>query len=413
MLGDPSTFTDVPQARACPAGGGGRPAQVVFLRHCDETYTCPPTKSYNGCPGCEFSKSTPCASNKCSTHGVQRAYGYANWLKCFAKGTSAPIAAIVGQIFVSGKTNQRPMTTASMVYDGLIKSGTDPNTLCWQQYNRVDDNLPDATIIAGYRETLVAGIMNPAFNGKTVVVVWDHHGIDFILAALQGLSLTNYYWPACCYDQAAVFSGGHVDTYRLNAFTGNDPCSGAICQSATSSYNNCSGAPSGPSPPPPPPSKYTPDRGDMFQTGKCLPCAPNTSPYLSLVRGGSSYTYDCYASLGEAQAAGSNARRQDPPPPCGSPAPPAPSNYTADRGDMFSTGKCVPCDPAATKAYLLTVPRGRAPTYHCYGNPSEASAAGSNARRQDPPSCGAAINASAWGNRIPPNNSGASGSRRL
>lgn len=241
--GSPVTFTRVPDAHACPAGGaGGGPAYVVLFRHCDEGFTksCPPSPAFTGCRGCEYLKRDDCATNDCGPAGVTRAYGYGKWLACFAAKTGAPVAAIVSQDPTRPSTNARPMTTASLVYDSLLRvEGAAPASLCWLQFDRTAASSPTPGA-----NPMVQALGRGAFAGKTVAIVWDHGNIQYVLRAL-GVNIGNWWWNGCCYDQAVVVTTRthSMATYRLGTFgAAPDPCSGgAVCQAAAGPFAGCGG----------------------------------------------------------------------------------------------------------------------------------------------------------------------------
>jgi len=300
---DPSSVWDVPGSRACAtaAPGTGWPAQIVIFRHCDEGFaaSCPPKASYAGCRGCEFLDDQSCATNSCGPQGAARAYGYGRWLACFAAQT-APVAAVFAQTFQSGVSNRRPMTTASMLYDSLLKQGVSAASLCWEQFPR-----PPKSAQA-YAATMGAAFRRPGYAGKTVAVVWDHGGVQFILGAL-GINIGGWWWDGCCYDQAVVVrispSGQKTLTnYKLATFPGADPCASA-CQAAVASPYGCSGRAPGPG---------TGAGQDMYRTGRCVPCATGLQPYLIRLKGASSASYNCFASPAAAAAAGQILGQQSP-----------------------------------------------------------------------------------------------------
>jgi hypothetical protein len=241
---DPSVFSQVAgnrscssQARARLGGGGSNPAYVVLFRHCDEGYTCPVAPSYKGCRGCEYLKQDSCATNNCNGVGIPRAYGYGKWLSCFAARTGVGVAAIFSQNPSGKQTNARPMTTASMLYDSLLRlAGAPPNSLCWAMFDRT----------AGSSVTnnpMVSALHAPIYANKTVAIVWDHGNIQYVLRAL-GVNLGSWWWNGCCYDQAVVVNmkTRAMATYALNTFGGNDPCAGtAVCQAASGAFPGCPG----------------------------------------------------------------------------------------------------------------------------------------------------------------------------
>lgn len=247
LSGNPVTFSQVTGNRPCQGGGGsGRPAYIVIFRHCDEDYStqakCRSSAKYSGyqgCQGCEYLKSSVCATNNCSGNGVLRAYGYGKWLSCFSAQNDVEIGAIFSQNPTGAQTNARPMTTASILYDSLLRlTGMPPNQLCWAQFDRTAASSPTAT-----KNPMVAALGSSAYNNKTVAIVWDHGNVQFVLQAL-GVNINNWWWNGCCYDQAVVVNmkTREMVTYRLNTFGSNpDPCSGTICQAASNPYPGCPG----------------------------------------------------------------------------------------------------------------------------------------------------------------------------
>ncbi|MES2339217.1 MAG: hypothetical protein V4537_14080 [Pseudomonadota bacterium] len=232
------TFAQVPGNRPCvTAQQGAGPAYVVFFRHCDEGYSCPHKPAYAGCRGCEFIKQDACATDDCGDKTNTRAYGYARWLACFAARAGAPVAAVFSQDPTRPATNARPMTTAAALYDGLLRvAGAAPASLCWMQFDRTAASAPA-------NNPMVQALGRAAFAGKTVAVVWDHGNVQYILRAL-GVSLGNWWWNGCCYDQAVVVTmrTRAMATYRLGGTAAApDPCAGAVCQAAAGPFAGCAG----------------------------------------------------------------------------------------------------------------------------------------------------------------------------
>lgn len=240
-----SVFGQVPGSRPCVVGSGGKPAYVILFRHCDEGFNtqkaeCAHSAAYTGCQGCEYISNSDCATNDCNGLGIQRAYGYGKWLACFGARTGAPVAGIFSQNPPSSANNYdsngRPMATASMLYDSLLRlTGADPSGLCWMAFDRKTASVPNSS------NKILPALASPAFNGKTVAIVWDHGNIQYILQAL-GVNITGWWWDKCCYDQAVVITMANrsMTTYQLNTFGGNDPCMRG-CQAAKSAYPGCPG----------------------------------------------------------------------------------------------------------------------------------------------------------------------------
>ena len=269
------SFTDVTNSKPCvnTAGGVGKPAFILFIRHCDRGYVKDPTQpnppvganlppgvkrttcdhqtTWTDCLGCEYMDSNGgCASNDCSEEGLNRAWALGKWIDCFSKSKSnIPVAAVVGQVFVGGISNARPMTTASIILDSLINLGHNP---CYLTGNK------------GGTAKIGPLVNTPAFDGKIVVIVWDHGELTGLINQVTGVS-NGYHnsgkidskgqpiyvpnvpaiiWDDCCFDQVTVVDktsplNTSATAYNAMSLKDNDLC-GSKCIGKTTPYPLCS-----------------------------------------------------------------------------------------------------------------------------------------------------------------------------
>lgn len=291
-LKNPMTFTDITNSKPCvnTPGGVGKPAFILFIRHCDRGYsktvsiknrsapcqgwddlkkqtvnvncnpipekpnsiyrtTCEHKTTWTDCLGCEYLEGIGgCASNDCSEEGLNRAWALGKWVDCFSKSKNIPVAAIVGQSFASGNSNKRPMTTASIILDSLINLGNNP---CYLEGNK------------NQTEKIGPLVNIPAFDGKIVVIVWDHGELTKLINQVTGVS-NGYHdsgkkdstgkaifvpnvpaiiWDDCCFDQVTVIDKTSplptsATAYNAMSLKNNDIC-GSKCTGKTP-YPSCS-----------------------------------------------------------------------------------------------------------------------------------------------------------------------------
>ena len=220
-------FTDIEGSKKCDLQGQGygAPAYVVILRHCDRRF-----KVENGCKipsgcagsGAEGTGAGSCETNDCNTTGIMRAWSVAKWLNCFAKSKSLPIAAIVGQNFVSGQSNRRPTTTASLILESMHYHGLNP---CYVMIGKYD--APKIKDI----------LFKSEFAGKIVVIVTDHGMINELHRGL--VNKTSIGWPDNCFDAASVvdIKDSTITRYKMHTLSDNDPC--ANCGPNVDHYPDC------------------------------------------------------------------------------------------------------------------------------------------------------------------------------
>jgi hypothetical protein len=285
------TFTDITNAKPCVnTSGVGKPAFVLFIRHCDRAYnntisiknhsapcqgwdtnlkkmvnvncgpipenpnsiyrtTCEHKTTWSDCLGCEYLEGIGgCASNDCSEEGLNRAWALGKWVDCFAKRKNISVAAIVGQSFVPQSSNARPMTTASIILDSLMNLGHNP---CYLEGNK------------GQTEKIGPLVNTSAFDGKIVVIVWDHGELTKLINQVTGVS-KDYHdsgkkdstgnaiyvpnvpaiiWDDCCFDQVTVIDKTSplrtsATAYNAMSLKNNDIC-GSKC-AGKSPYPLCS-----------------------------------------------------------------------------------------------------------------------------------------------------------------------------
>ena len=189
-------FIDVPNNIACPPSyidtGNITAAYILFIRHCDRGYPrIPSNKPYipqaqgkdgkpgtkirttcsdktTGCLGCEYMDALEgCATNNCSDIGVKRSWALGKWINCFAKDKGLSISTVIGERFFGGSSNQRPHTTAAIIYESLMNLDNSP---CWFVADK--DNSDHA--IRRY-------VQSDNVKGSIVVVVWNHGGLPGLI----------------------------------------------------------------------------------------------------------------------------------------------------------------------------------------------------------------------------------------
>jgi hypothetical protein len=257
-LKNPMTFTDITNAKKCVnTGGVGKPPFILFIRHCDRGYSKTPTKpnppiggnppgvkrttcdiqkTWQDCPGCEYMESYGgCASNNCSEEGIKRAWALGKWVDCFAKSKNLHIACVLGQT-KTDNANARPMTTASIILDSLMKIGRNP---CYLTGTKDDSKTNYINI---KKQLYTSG-----FNNQIAVVVWDHGQLGSLITAITGVpaSNPNIHWDDCCFDQVVVIdtsvapsNKSGATAYNAKSLTDNDIC-GSKCSGKTP-YPLCS-----------------------------------------------------------------------------------------------------------------------------------------------------------------------------
>lgn len=289
-LKNPMTFEETNAKPCVNTGGVGKPAFILFIRHCDRGYsktvsiknrsapcqawdsvkkqtvnvncgpipekpnsiyrtTCEHKTTWSDCLGCEYLEGIGgCASNDCSEEGLNRSWALGKWVDCFSKSKNIPVAAIVGQSFVPQSSNARPMTTASIILDSLINLGHNP---CYLEGSK------------GQTATIGPLVNTSAFDGKIVVIVWDHGELTKLINQVTGVS-KDYHdsgkkdstgkaiyvpnvpaiiWDDCCFDQVTVIDKTSplptsATAYNAMSLKNNDIC-GSKCAGKTP-YPLCS-----------------------------------------------------------------------------------------------------------------------------------------------------------------------------
>jgi hypothetical protein len=249
------TFSDVANSKACSITTEvGKPAFILFIRHCDRGYVKSPTQpnppiggnpqgalrtscdhqtTWTECPGCEYLESFGgCASNNCSEEGLNRAWALGKWVDCFAKSKNLNIACVLGQS-VTSNANARPLTTASIILDSLMNIGRNP---CYLTGTKNDINSNYVNI---KKQLYTSG-----FIGQIAVVVWDHGQLGGLITAITGVpsSNPNIHWDDCCFDQVVVIdtSVNPIGATAYNAMSiKNDDICGSKCVGKTP-YPSCS-----------------------------------------------------------------------------------------------------------------------------------------------------------------------------
>ena len=239
-------FPDIP-SKACVFSSKNnttayKPAYTIFIRHCDRGYSDEPhspnpppgyplrttCKTYdsNICEGCVYLEAEGgCASNDCSTKGIYRSWALGKWINCFANDKEKEIAGIIAQKFIPSKSNQRPTTTATIIYESL-----NVNFLKLPCYMYAEKG--DYKTVKSYLEQEI-------FNNKIVVIVWSHGELGDLIKNVTGKPGIN--WEACCFDKVAVmdYNANKIEVYNTKSLEENDLCGGNTCN-ATRTYETCS-----------------------------------------------------------------------------------------------------------------------------------------------------------------------------
>lgn len=282
------TFPDIPNNKECPSSvidtGNIKAAYILFIRHCDRGYNpkgIPEDPKYKDCVqldndkcfGCQrmdtlaFKDGKPtCATNNCSEKGVKRSWALGKWINCFAKDKGLPISTVVGEIFVKGESNQRPHTTAAIIYESLMNLDHSP---CWFIANK--DNSDHA--IRKY-------VQSDNVENKIVVVVWNHGGLPGLI---KDVTMIGANWNECCFDKVIVMDSKakKLTSYDAKSLEAADLC-GSPCKIddstispyVTSKGQTCSYAIFGDSTPctlpdsPPPIPTSAPPESDCYKEGE-------------------------------------------------------------------------------------------------------------------------------------------------
>ena len=236
-------FLDVPYHKECPSSvidtGNIKAAYILFIRHCDRGYrSVPSNKPYipqplgkdgkpgtkirttcsnqtSGCLGCEYMDTLEgCATNNCSEKGVKRSWALGKWIDCFAKDKVLPISTVVGEIFEPGLSNQRPHTTAAIIYESLMNLNHSP---CW--FTAKKDNSDHA--IKKY-------VQSDNVENKIVVVVWNHGGLPGLITDVTSFAAN---WNQCCFDKVVVMDSkaNKLTSYDAKSLEAEDLC-GSPCK---------------------------------------------------------------------------------------------------------------------------------------------------------------------------------------
>ena len=218
-------FSDIPGSKQCNISGtNSKPAYIVFIRHCDRGYpnssSCQ-DKNNGTCYGCQYQEvEGGCATNDCSDEGIKRSWNIGKWVNCFANDKGLKVTGVISQSFVPDTTNQRPTTTAAIIYESLMNLGHSP---CY--ISTVDNN-----IVKQYS-------ISDNFNGQILVIVWDHSKLPGLIS-----TVTKYtsYWDQCCFDKVAVVDNieNNIKNYDTKSLSENDIC-GSTCDSKNNTYKTC------------------------------------------------------------------------------------------------------------------------------------------------------------------------------
>jgi hypothetical protein len=217
-------FSDITGSKQCNIfGTNSKPAYIIFIRHCDRGYkdssSCQ-DKNDGTCYGCQYPEAEGgCATNDCSDEGIKRSWNIGKWVNCFANDKGLKVTGVISQIFIRGKTNQRPTTTASIIYESLMNLGHSP---CY--ISSPDDN----NIVKNYATS-------DNFNGQILVIVWDHSKLPVLINTITGHTS---YWDPCCFDKVAVVDKINIEVYDTKSLSQNDQC-GTSCDSKNKIYKNC------------------------------------------------------------------------------------------------------------------------------------------------------------------------------
>ena len=230
------TLPEIPNNKECPSSvidtGNIKAAYILFIRHCDRGYNpkgIPEDPKYKDCVqldndkcfGCQrmdtlaFKDGKPtCATNNCSEEGVKRSWALGKWINCFAKDKGLPISSVVGEKFVKGESNQRPHTTAAIIYESLMNLDHSP---CWFIAKR--DNSDHA--IRKY-------VQSDNVENKIVVVVWNHGGLPGLIKDVTTFDAT---WNECCFDKVVVMDtkAKKLTSYDAKSLEVTDLC-GSPCK---------------------------------------------------------------------------------------------------------------------------------------------------------------------------------------
>ena len=240
-------FPDIP-SKACVFPNKNnttayKPAYTIFLRHCDRGYSDEPhypnpptgyperttckTDDSNICEGCVYLEAEGgCASNDCSTKGINRSWALGKWINCFANDKEKEIAGIIAQKFIPSKSNQRPTTTATIIYESL-----NVNFLKLPCYMYAEKG--DYKTVKSYLEQEI-------FNNKIVVIVWSHGQLKELIKSVTNLTGTE--WESCCFDKVAVmdYNANKIKVYNTKSLEENDLCGGKVGCNVTDTYETCS-----------------------------------------------------------------------------------------------------------------------------------------------------------------------------
>jgi hypothetical protein len=220
-------FSDIPGSKQCNISGtNSKPAYIIFIRHCDRGYidssSCQ-DKNDGTCYGCQYLEAIGgCATNDCSDEGIKRSWNIGKWVNCFANDKGLKVTGVISQSFIPGKTNQRPTTTASIIYESLMNLGHSP---CY--ISSPDDN----DIVKNY-------VTSDNFNNQILVIVWDHGKLPGLIQTVTTKYTTS--WDQCCFDKVAVVDNieHNITNYDTKSLSQNDPC-GSTCDSKNNIYKNC------------------------------------------------------------------------------------------------------------------------------------------------------------------------------
>lgn len=241
-------FTNIPSSKPCIlSGNNNKPAYTIFIRHCDRGYSDKPnrpnppppldpnhkfphrwtcTTNPNSCEGCQYPEAIGgCASNDCSIKGINRSWALGKWINCFANDKGLEVTGVLAQTFIANISNQRPTTTATIIYESLVVNfGKTP---CYMYAGK-----SQYKIVKSY-----LGADN--FKDKIVVVVWDHGQLHDLIENVTGISGIN--WEDCCFDKVAVmnYKTNKIEVYNAKSLEENDFCGTRACNTPNGTYKTC------------------------------------------------------------------------------------------------------------------------------------------------------------------------------
>lgn len=106
----------------------------------------------------------------------------ARWVSCIIKN-KFNISGIFSQKFKPGYSNERPTTTASIIYKSFLQGGgVNPSSLCYLYFDKADDTNGNNENYKGIISALSGFSKNDA-----VVIVWDHGDLPNLCNSIVSL----------------------------------------------------------------------------------------------------------------------------------------------------------------------------------------------------------------------------------